>query len=72
MINTAEYDNRLRQELPSSEYWDYEREVRKRENNDHDSLAVLKRNELFWSRRYQVGSYKARKAGISRPSVMMN
>lgn len=31
----------------------------------------VKRLKLFWGFRYQTNSYKARKAGISRPSVMM-
>ncbi len=36
-----------------------------------DKPATIKRLHLFWDYRYATGSYKARKAGISRPSVMM-
>ena len=32
---------------------------------------VAKRDELYYNFRYANGTYKARKAGISRPSVMM-
>ncbi|MCK9369885.1 hypothetical protein M0R04_08275 [Candidatus Dojkabacteria bacterium] len=33
--------------------------------------STVKRNELYFSRRYRLNSYKAIKLGISTPSVMM-
>ncbi len=38
---------------------------------DQDGQATNTKAKLFWGFRYQLGSYKARKAGISHPSVMM-
>ncbi len=63
MINTQEYDNRLRQELE----WRYIPSIKPIEETDLKAT----RDKLFWDFRYARGSYKAQKAGISRPSVMM-
>ncbi len=39
--------------------------------DEPDNPVTVKRLHLFWDFRYANGSYKARKAGISSPSVMM-
>lgn len=64
MINTLEYDKRLAKELD----WHYRNNVG---DKDMPIKKVSTRNKLFFEHRYRLGSYKAIKAGISSPSVMM-
>lgn len=69
MINAEAYDNLLWKELDSSDWYDYTGAVKQTEYDfkaNHNT-----RDKLFFDFRYQQGSYKAIKAGITKPSVMM-
>lgn len=69
MINAEEYDNQLRKEIDSSDWYNFTGAVKQTEYNykaNHNT-----RDKLFFDYRYQQGSYKAIKAGIIKPSVMM-
>ena len=68
MINVSTYDALLRKELTQEDYRDYSYGQRKADESIEKHPT---RNALFWTRRYALRSYKAVKAGISRPSVMM-
>lgn len=56
-----------REDYSAYSYLNYQKKPKQAD----DKPATVKRLHLFWGFRYSSNSYKARKAGISRPSVMM-